>query len=59
MSYWDQILTDLKASNLTHLEDLFNTCLQLCEKYTKEYALCADKCHGRFNIVKLYTVEAV
>mgnify|MGYP001770658251 CR=1 FL=1 len=57
MSYWDSILQDLKSSGLSMLDELFTTCISLCEKYTKEIAECVSRCHDRFNIAKTFSVE--
>lgn len=59
MSYWDRILTELKESGITKLEELVVTCFNLCEKYTNELAPCMAKCHDRFNLMMPYQVEVL
>jgi hypothetical protein len=58
--YWDLVLTGLKESRLNTVSGLFTACINLCEKYADRNVWeCFDRCHDRFNVAKVWTLETV
>lgn len=57
-SFKDIIIRSLQESGLSSIEDLFDACLRLCEKFAEELGPCMAWCHNRFNIARVFTVEA-
>jgi len=60
MSIFNSILAEVYASGLRRLSELFNLCVNTCEKSAgSRYWECAEFCHKHFNIATTYTVESV
>jgi len=51
-------LSEVYASGLRRLSELFNLCVNTCEKSAgSRYWECAEFCHKHFNIATTYSVE--
>jgi hypothetical protein len=60
MSIFNSILSEVYASGLRRLSELFNLCVNTCEKSAgSRYWECVDMCHRHFNIAITYSVETV
>ena len=59
MGVFDYILAEVYASGLRRLSELFNMCVNACEKSAgSRYWECAEFCHRHFNVAAPYTIEA-